>query len=137
MREYFGKVGEHKKSVRISVGCLGAYMVFQSIYTGNYIFAMLGVAVIVSVFFRKQQVVSEKGVELRYSIFGIPFDNVWKWDEVTSIHLKYVSKAAPDVEVHIGKDIITRSYIMSEVAVEGLKELAAEFNHDLVVATME
>lgn len=88
--------------------------------------------VMVAAFFEKQHIVSEKGVDIEYHLFGMVMHNYWSWDEVTTMHPDYI-KARPNVMLHIGKDIVTRSFIMTVSDANGILELAQRMNSSIYI----
>lgn len=133
MREFKGIVPERKKSTRIAFALLVVLMMVISFLIKKYIYLPLEVLVFLACFFSKEHIVSEEGVDLRYKLFGAnTVHNWWGWDEITSIHTDY-RKAAPKVQLHIGKDIVVRTFIMEEKDIPGIIKLAKEKNPEIYI----
>lgn len=70
------------------------------------------IIVIIACFFKKEHVICEEGVDIRYALFGIDYCNRWEWSKITTLHVDR-KRAYPKFMLHIGKDIVTRSYVMN------------------------
>jgi len=130
--KFKGILPERKLWVKIAVLLIAVYIIFNSIAAGKYIYVLLGALVIGAVFFKKEQVISEKGVDIITSVFGVSSVNHWEWDEVTTMHTDY-TKAKPNVMLHIGKDIVTRTYIMTKADCQGALRLAEQMNPKIFI----
>lgn len=133
--KFKGKVKEHLLWVRCAVVVLGAFVAFENLRNGGWIGAILGAVLVVAAFFSKEHVISEEGSDVVYKIFGIPRHNLWTWQEITSIHTDY-EKMAPDVMVHIGRDIVTRTFVFNQQDARGVLDLAEKMNPDIYIRDM-
>ena len=86
----------------------------------------------VACFFKKEHVISEEGVDIKYMLFGFTMHNYWKWDEITTLHTDY-KKAKPNVMLHIGKDIVVRSFVMEKDDCQGAIALARRMNPGIYI----
>ena len=133
--KYYGILPEHKPWVRGAVGALGCYMVFYSITHGEWYFIPIGLLVVLSVFFFKKFEVSEAGVDIVSHRLGMTRHDLWTWDMVTSLHTDYHA-AAPNVQCHFGRDIVTRTFVVSYEDSQAILELAARMNPDMFIQDM-
>ena len=134
-RQYFGQFRERSPWVKPGGILISLYMIVSSYLSGAYIYIILGILMLIAVFFKKEQVISEEGIELRYYFLGRRHDNTWSWGEVTSIHSDY-DAAPPHVGLHIGKDIVTRTYFLTAEDAEEVKAMAKEMNPKIVIEDM-
>ena len=83
---------------------------------------------ILGLFFKRENIISERGVEIRNMLFGRTImADLWKWSEVSSIEANY-EKKAPDVQLLISKDIVIRDFIMTRHDAEKALDLAYRMN---------
>ncbi|MDO4518349.1 MAG: hypothetical protein Q4B78_03985 [Bacillota bacterium] len=134
MKEFKGIVPGRTKKMRLVFAALSLLMLFQTIMTHRYIFVPMVILVFLACFFSKEHVIEDKGIDLRYHLFNnlFTFHNWWEWDEVTTLHTDY-RKAAPNVQLHIGKDIVVRTFIMSQEDIPGIIDLARKKNPDIYI----
>ncbi len=130
--EYIGIVKERKLWVKVAAVCVALAMIYLELLKKEYIYIPVILFVMVAAFFEKQHIVSEKGVDIEYHLLGMVMHNYWSWDEVTTMHPDYI-KARPNVMLHIGKDIVTRSFIMTVSDANGILELAQRMNSSIYI----
>ena len=137
MKMYYGIMPVHKTWVRVLVGALGAYIIFRGAmdFAAHWYYIPIGVFVILAVFYWKQYIVSEKGVDVESTFIGLKNHNLWTWDEITTLHTDY-RQAAPNVQMHFGKDVLTRTYIMKYDDSQEILALAARMNPDMYIDDM-
>jgi len=133
--EYFGIMPVHKTWVRISVVLIGCYIIFEGITTHKWYEIPVGILIMLCALFWKQYIVSEKGVDVRTNLCGIINHSVWSWDEVTSLRTDY-HEASPNVQMHFGKDIVTRTFVLSYDDSQAILELAERMNPDMRIDDM-
>ena len=83
----------------------------------------------------KRMVISDEGVDVIHKLFDFPFHNMWDWSEVTTIHTDY-RKASPDALVHVGRDVVTRTYTFEYDDSQIDLELAREHNPEIYIDDM-
>ena len=71
----------------------------------QYIYIPFTALIMVAVFHKKDHVVSEAGVDIRRSIFGMVSDNRWKWSEISAVQPDYIG-ARPNTKVTFQKGSI-------------------------------
>ena len=97
---------------------------------GFGVFGLMGLIillVILACFFSKEHLVSDEGVDIQYTLFGMVSHNLWRWDEITTIHVDR-KRAMPDVALHIGRDVATRLFVFSARDADAVLALAKEKN---------
>lgn len=124
---YRGIVKERKTWVKILAIILAGYVLYREIVMGQYIYIPVVAFIVLACFFEKAYIVAEEGVDIQYKLLGMTMHNWWTWAEITTLHTDY-RKAAPNVMLHIGRDIVTRSYVMHSADIPGILALAAEKN---------
>lgn len=131
--KYKGIVKERELWVKIAAIIASFYLLYREFAAGQYIYVILAVLVILACFFEKEHVISKEGVDIKYILFKtLVKHNYWTWDEVTTMHPDY-KKAKPNVMLHIGKDVVTRSFIMKPEDCRGAIELARQMNPNIYI----
>lgn len=130
--KYTGILRERKPWVKVVVLILAAYMLFLQVMAKQWGYLPLVALVVLACFFQKEQVISEEGVDIEYHLFGMTMHNYWRWAEITTLHTDF-KKAKPNVMLHIGKDIVTRTYVMTPSDCQAALRLAAEMNPNIYI----
>lgn len=130
--EYRGILKERKTWVKAAAILLAGYVLYREIIMGQYIYIPIVALIVLACFFEKSHIVSEDGVDIQYALLGMKMHNWWKWDEITTLHTDY-RKAAPNVMLHIGKDIVTRTYVMDPSDIPSVLDLAARKNPSIFI----
>ncbi len=134
--KYYGIMPEHKRWVRFAVAFIGAYILFKAFTEPNHWYYFpVGILVILCAFFWKQYIVDENGVDVRSNMVGIIGHNLWKWEDITSLHTDYEA-AAPNVQCHFGRDVVTRTFVFSYDDSQAILKLAEEMNPDMYIDDM-
>ena len=122
-------LGLKKKGYLLVGGIVILYMAFLQ---KNWLYIMLAVILTLAIFFKKEHVVSEKGVSIEYDLFGMKVSNKWEWDQITAIRPDY-KKAKPNILLEIAKDVAIRAFVFTEEDAWGVMELAKKMNPDMYV----
>jgi len=133
--KYKGILREREPWLKIAIVLAAGYMMYLSVTGGMYTYAALAVVVILAVFFQKEHIICEEGVDIRYSLFGLKHVNRWEWEDITAIKTDYMKKA-PDVLVHIGKDVTIRDFVMKRSDIPGIIAMAKRMNPDMFIGDM-
>lgn len=133
--KYRGVVPERKTWVKAGIAVLAAYMIYREAMSGQWIYVPVAVLVILACFFKKEHIVSEEGVDIAHSLFGIKMHNLWKWEEITTLHTDR-KRARPNVMLHIGKDVVTRTFVMKPSDCQAAVELAARMNSRIYIENL-
>ncbi len=135
--EYYGIMPDRKLWVKVAVIFFGAYAVYNAAANHSWFYLPFGIILILATFSDRKHVISQEGVDILYTVCGVPFHNVWDWTEINTIHTDSIH-SRPNVELHIGKDVVSRRFILSAddagEAIEiargrNLKIYIAEVNH--------
>lgn len=128
--QYKGIIRERDMWIKIGIVVAGGVMFYVQLMKGAYLYMIVLAVLISAVFFKKEHVISESGVDIRYNLFGIKSVNHWEWDEITSMKPDYL-KARPDVILLIAKDMTIRNFRMKPDDARGAMQLAAKMNPKL------
>lgn len=129
---YKGIVKKRKKELSILLAIVTVMLMILELIKGKYIFVPITFLVFLACFFEKEHVISEEGVDIERKIFNHVIHNIWRWDEITTLHADY-QKARPNVMLHIGKDIATRSFIFTVADATCSLELAKKMNPEIYI----
>lgn len=130
---YNGIIPERKTWVKVGIFILAGVLLYLEVMARQWIYIPVAALVMLACFFKKEQIISEEGVDVQYTLFNrFIMHNYWRWNEITTLHVDY-RKARPNVMLHIGKDIVTRSYIMKPSDCRAALGLAAEMNPGIYI----
>lgn len=118
--------------MKAAVIILALIMLFIEIQRKRYFYLLIAVFVVLAAFFEKEHKISEKGVDIQYRLFGYTTHNYWLWSEITTLHTDY-RKASPNVLLHIGKDIVARTFVMDVKSCQGALKLAKKMNPKIYI----
>jgi len=127
---YKGIVRESNLWVKIGIAAACGVMFYIQLLKGNYFSLIVLAALILAVFFKKEQIISEKGVDICYNMLGMKTVNHWDWNDITSMKPDYL-KARPDVILLIAKDVTIRNFRMKAADARGAMQLAKKMNPKL------
>lgn len=133
--ECYGIMPKRKRWVKIAVILFGLYLIYSSIANQSYFYLTFGVIMILATFSDRKHVISEEGVDILYTLCGIPFHNLWGWEEINTIHTDSL-KSKPYVELHIGKDVVSRRFILSKEDACEVVRMAKKMNAKIYIATL-
>ncbi len=129
---YKGIVRKRALWLKMLIVMLAFILLFVEILMKQYIYIPLALLVALAAFFEKEQIIDEIGIDIKYNIFDITTHNYWQWSEITTLHFDF-KRATPNVIIHIGKDIVTRSFIMTVNDAQSVKLLAKEANPKIYI----
>lgn len=133
MMEYRGIVKDRSKWMKVLFLVLACLMLWRTIATAKWAYLPMVALVILACFFSKEQVISEAGVDVRYTLFGrFTMHNLWAWSEITSLQTNY-EKAAPNVMLLIARDVVIRPFAMTRPDIRAVQRLARSMNPDIYV----
>lgn len=129
---YKGILPKRKTWVKALGVLLAGLMLYREVINGQLIYVPIAILVILACFIKKEHIISEKGVDIKHTIFNLPIHNYWSWEEITTLHTDY-RKARPNVMLHIGKDVVVRSYVMKPSDCQDALKLAGEMNPNIYI----
>lgn len=110
--EYYGIIKKQKLWIKLIIIIFGIYIIYNATTSRNWVYFPFGFIVILATFCDKKHIISEKGVDILYIVCGFEFHNIWDYKEINKIYTDY-KKSMPNVELHIGKDLLFRKFILS------------------------
>jgi len=120
-----------QKRILMFFGCL--FIAALEFWQKNYFFAV--VALILAFFcvgYKKEHVISEEGVDIRYIFVGIPYNYRWTWDQITAMRPDY-KKAKPHIMMEIAKDVSVRAFVFTPEDAVKVMEFAKTMNPDAYI----
>ena len=131
--KYYGIITEQKLWVKVGIIILGVYTIYSAIINHNLFYFPFGIVMILATFSDRKHIISQEGVDILYTICGVQFHNMWSWSEINTIHTDSIS-SKPNVEVHIGKDIISRRFILSKVDTDKTIAITRKMNSKIYIS---
>lgn len=126
--KFKGIITEKKPLAKAAALLLAVLMlVYGAIMKGEYVYVPVALLIIMACFMKKEQIVSEDGVDIAYNTFGKLTHNIWTWDEITAIHTER-KKAKPNIRVGFAKGTDARAFLMTPEDYEGVLELVKRMN---------
>ncbi len=130
--EYKGILKERETWFKVCAFLLAGVMLVREAMLKQWIYVPVALLVMLACFYKREQIISEQGVDIQSTLFGVTTHNLWCWDVVTTLHTDY-KKAAPNVQLHIGKDLVVRTFVMKPADCKGALKLAAERNPKIYI----
>ncbi len=90
---------------------------------------------ILATFSTKKHVISEKGIDIIYVICGIKIHNIWNYEEINIIYVDS-KKSNPNIELHFGKDLVYRKFIVNSKDVKNILNIISKLNSNIIVKEM-
>ncbi len=111
-------------------GCI--LLLYVEFTSKQYFYIPLTVLLFMAVFHRKEHIVSEKGVDIKYSLFGMTSLNRWTWDEITAMQPDFI-KSRPNANLLIEKGSTIRKFLFTPADCQAVMEMAAKMNPDIFI----
>lgn len=131
--KYYGIMPERKLWVKVGIIIFGVYTIYSSLINYNLFYFLFGIVMILATFSDRKHIISQEGVDIIYTICGFQFHNIWNWSEINTIHMDSIS-SKPNVELHIGKDITTRRFILSKNDANKVITIISKINSKIYIA---
>lgn len=132
MMKFEGILKKREPWKNVMIVATACFMIAIALMGKQYTYAALSFVVILAVFFKKEHIISEEGVDIQYNLFGLKHVNRWTWDEISAVKTDY-KKAAPDVMLHIGKDVTIRAFVMKRSDIPKILKLAESKNPNIFI----
>ncbi|MGL5255653.1 MAG: hypothetical protein ACRC76_01355 [Proteocatella sp.] len=133
--EYYGIMPERKLWVKVAVIIFGVYTIYNSAVNHNLFYLPFGIIMILATFSDRKHVISEEGVDILYTVCGVQFHNMWVWSEINTIHTDSI-RSKPNVELHIGKDVVSRRFILSKADANKAVAIAGKMNSKIYIQSL-
>lgn len=118
------------RRILILIAC--AVLLYLEFVRGQYLYIVLTLLLVLAVFHHKEHIVSEEGVDIKYSLFGMTTTNRWTWDQITAVQPDYI-KERPNARVLFEKDAVIRSFLFTAADCQAVMKLAAKMNPEAFV----
>lgn len=134
--EYYGIMPKRYIWIKIGIIIFGIYNLYIAIINYNLFQLLLGIILIFATFSERKHIVSESGIDILYIVCGIKFYNLWKWREITTLHIDLIT-SDPYGELHIGKDIVARRFILTKKDITEVLKLAKIMNSKIYISNIK
>lgn len=118
------------KRLLILIAC--GILLYLELVRGQYLYIVLTLFLVLAVFHRKEHIVSEEGVDIKYSLFGMTTTNRWTWEQITAVQPDYI-KERPNARLLFEKEAVIRSFLFTPDDCQAVLKLAARMNPDAFV----
>lgn len=118
------------KRLLILIAC--GILLYLELVRGQYLYIVLTLLLVLAVFHRKEHIVSEEGVDIKYSLFGMTTTNRWTWEQITAVQPDYI-KERPNARLFFEKKAVIRSFLFTPDDCQAVLKLAARMNPDAFV----
>lgn len=118
------------KRLLILIAC--GILLYLELVRGQYLYIVLTLPLVLAVFHRKEHIVSEEGVDIKYSLFGMTTTNRWTWEQITAVQPDYI-KERPNARLLFEKEAVIRSFLFTPDDCQAVLKLAARMNPDAFV----
>ena len=113
--------------VKLLAAALAVFIVVYEALHQQWLYVPVGLLVLLACFFEKEHLVTEQGVDIQYTLLGRVSHSLWRWEEVTAIHVDR-KRAMPDVALHIGKGPTVRLFVFTARDAQTVLDLAKRCN---------
>lgn len=132
MMIYRGIVKEQSRERRLVLLIVSCILIYLEFRTKQYFYIPLTAFLILAVFHRKEHIVSEEGVDIKYSLLGMTSVNRWTWDEITAVQPDYI-KERPNARLLFERNATIRSFLFTPEDCQAVVKLAAKMNPNMFV----
>ena len=119
-----------KKKAFLFIGCI--VLLYVEFLQQNYLYMAVTLIVCLAIFLKKEHVVSDEGIEIRYNLLGLKVSNKWGWEQITVIRPNF-SRAKPNILLEIAKDITVRPFVFKPEDAWDVMEFAKKMNAEIYV----
>ena len=133
--EYYGIIRKQKLWVKLTVIIFGICIIYNTFINKNWFYLPFGFIMILATFSSKKHIISEKGIDILYIVCGFEFHNIWNWVEIDIIYTD-IKKSKPCVELHIGKNLTFRKFILSAEDASKALENISKINSNISIKEM-
>lgn len=116
-----------KPWVRPAAGVLAVGVGVYQALLQQWLYVLVALLVVLACFFSKEHLITREGVDIQYTLFGRVSHNLWRWEEVTAIHVDR-KRAMPNVALHIARDVAVRLFVFTPQDAQAVLDLAKERN---------
>ena len=131
--KYYGIMPKRKLWIKIGVIIFGIYTIYNSVINYNLFYILFGIIMILATFSNRKHIISQEGVDILYTICGVQFHNIWNWSDINTLHTDSIS-SKPNIELHVGKDVVARRIILSKTDADKILTLAKKINSNIYIS---
>jgi hypothetical protein len=131
--KYYGIIPKRKLWIKIGVIIFGIYTIYNSVINYNLFYILFGIIMILATFSNRKHIISQEGVDILYTICGVQFHNIWNWSDINTLHTDSIS-SKPNIELHVGKDVVARRIILSKTDADKILTLAKKINSNIYIS---
>ena len=131
--KYYGIMPKRKLWIKIGVIIFGIYTIYNSVMNYNLFYILFGIIMILATFSNRKHIISQEGVDILYTICGVQFHNIWNWSDINTLHTDSIS-SKPNIELHVGKDVVARRIILSKTDADKILTLAKKINSNIYIS---
>ncbi|MCI5688020.1 MAG: hypothetical protein MR303_05990 [Emergencia sp.] len=124
------KTRTQSRKMLFLAGCI--LLLYIEYTSKQYFYIPFTALLFMAVFHEKEHIVSEKGVDIKYSLFGITSLNRWTWDEITAMQPDFI-KSRPNAELLIEKGSTLRKFIFTPEDCQAVMDFAKTMNPEIFV----
>lgn len=138
--EYFGMVpGQSSRLSKVTkwfVAAVAVYMGIRGVQAGLWYYIPFALALVVVAFYRKEQALTDQGVDFRRVFIVYKTHDIWPWEEVTRIIADYETMK-PTAMLLISRGSKNRQILMVEEEAKKIVQLATKKNPKIVLQTQD
>lgn len=131
--KYYGIMPKRKLWIKIGVIIFGIYTIYNSVMNYNLFYILFGIIMILATFSNRKHIISQEGVDILYTVCGVQFHNIWNWSDINTLHTDSIS-SKPNIELHVGKDVVARRIILSKTDTDKILTLAKKINSKIYIS---
>lgn len=128
---YYGAVKENNTWIKKAIIIVSPLMIILAIYSGHYIYAVFPLFLMPAAFYKKQYIISEKGVDIQIQFLKNTSHDLWYWEDITTISVG--EQTAKYIMLHISKEVVVRSLPFKKSDIENILNLALRKNHKIKI----
>ena len=138
--EYYGIIpGQNGKVANITkwlVAIIAVFMGYKGVQAGLWYYIPLAIGLIIVAFFKKEQVISPKGLDVRRVFVVYTAHSIWPWEEITRVHANFESMK-PGAVLTFSRDNKKRQVIMRGEDARAVLKMGRKINPGLQVEEVD
>lgn len=129
---YKGILKTRSKDKNIFMLIAGLLLLYVEISRKQYFYVPFTILLILAIFHKKEHLISEEGVDIKYNLLGLVSVNRWTWEEITAMQPDYI-RQRPNAGLLIQKGTTLRSFVFTPEDCRAVLKLAAKMNPDMFI----
>lgn len=131
--KYYGIMPKRTILTKVIIIIFSVYLIYNSSINFNIFYLLIGIILILATFSNRKHIISQEGVDILYTVCGIKFHNIWSWDDINTLHTDSMN-SKPNIELHIGKNIVSRRFIFTKFESDEILKLARKINSKIYIS---